>query len=548
MRKITFLLMCVIVNMAYLNAQVFSGSSSGSGVHYTILPNYQYLNPGKMLKYNDTTHIAIYRAGINETKFCMLSNNTNGDSLAFVTVPNYLKVQDFTVLGDSLYFCGYVNSYREAVAFVAYIGINELFNLPNSVYDDIKYTLFDNIDQDSIFFINRIEAFYDTCGYPTIAGIGTMLYGTPPYNQFAPEPLNQIIVVDPKEYYLDFLMLYTVDGHQALTNKNDVHVGGATPIYQDANSVKMYYLTSDTIQGVHYNRFQDIVLTDDYICIAGVDCSYNTTNDNYVSKAVTLRRFEKSTMQQKSCMLKLPYYIKYDYGFNIAHTGGNTLAIASVEWDSIGEGTMTSVIKVNVGTQNNFQVKVHSMFDSQQYKSSLKDCKYLSSTNKLLVLRNSLNSPNDYPIDRVFEVKMGNSLYPYTSKKFDIRGMNGDTVTWNNISISNSTHYALNGCYYKNIQNGFLYIFDKGTNQSTLQTCYTNTNYTVTLGTSVTVSSCDELQPCYFPDKQIWIIEEGHGNQSLSTWHGKKLVYDALIQSIAFPLPYFNVSNTMCEY
>ncbi len=547
MKKITFFLMCIVVNLAYLNAQVFSGSSSGSGVHCATLPNSQYLFPKKILRYNDSTHIALYSTYRQGWRFCMLSNSINGDSLSFVSIPNYLNIHDFAILDDNLYFCGNVNNYPNIVAFVAYIGINELFNLPNSVYSDIKYTLFDNIDQDSIFSINRIEAFYDTCGHPTIVGIGTMLYGTPPYNLFTPETGNQTIMY-PDTYHLDFLMLYTVDEHQALTNQNAVNVGGATPIYQDANSVKMYYLPSDTVQGVYYNRFQDIVLTDDYICIAGIERSYSLLNENYTSKAITLRRFNKNTMQQKSCTLILPYYIKYEYGFNIAHTGANTLAIASVELDSVSERTITSTLKVNIGTQNNFQINIHSKFDNQQYKSSLKDCKYLPSTNKLLVLRNSLDTPNGFPIDRVFEVKMSNSIYPYTLKKFDIRGLNGDTVSWNSISISNSTHYTLNGYCYRNAQNKFLYFFDKNTTQNTSSTCYTNANHTIIAGTNVGISSCDELQPCYFPDKRIWIIDEGNGYQSLFTWHGRKLVYDALIETISFPTPFFGVPNTICEY
>ena len=64
MKRITFLLMCIIANMAYLNAQVFSRSSAGSGTHDVVFGSSDtFLNhyTQKLQSLNDTTHIVFTR-------------------------------------------------------------------------------------------------------------------------------------------------------------------------------------------------------------------------------------------------------------------------------------------------------------------------------------------------------------------------------------------------------------------------------------------------------------------------------------------------------
>ena len=71
---------------------------------------------------------------------------------------------------------------------------------------NIKYTLINNIYQDSIFSIDRIEVFKNATN-TVVAGIGKMYYGNPPYTKIVFDPLGTYqMLVNPNEYYLDFFM------------------------------------------------------------------------------------------------------------------------------------------------------------------------------------------------------------------------------------------------------------------------------------------------------------------------------------------------------
>ncbi len=526
MKRITFLLMCIIVNVAYLNAQVFSRSSAGSGTHDVVFGSSDtFLNhyTQKLQSLNDTTHIVFTRNN-GQGIFCLVNNHGEENGIVrWLEISPYFKISDFAVLDSTLYFSGYVNIDTSKVAFIAYTDIEPLFaeNVFFLDTNNIKYTLFDGIYQDKIYEVNRIEPFYDSVNdVIKLACIGKMYYGTPPKWVFSPLA-EELVLRDPAEYQLDFFMLYSVTEESVITNSYDVSLSDVEPIYSPANKAEMFYFAQDTLNGINKrNQFMDIVLTDDFICVVAADFSDTNSSIAPHTHLINVARFNKTDMGQNVCRITLPFEIHPEYGIKVTNLEGNEIALCCIKCQHRIDTTACCVLKIDINDKQ-FRVLQNSLFDIKYGKAFIRDCLHLRKSNELVVLKYSIFDTIE--TDIVFHLSMKNNItFPYTSNKYLVDNpINSMGIVWNNISSSNIYNYTLTGC-----QSRYLMFFDKMLLPAEIQNdCYVDSSFIVHKITPIKVSPISSLQQCAFPILSPNVID-GY----LFIWYGSRNWYNAIIK------------------
>lgn len=534
-------------------AQIFLNGNTGDELYNPpLLSGWNVSNRTmKTLQYNDTTFISFYSSSSyiigNFYKFQNCSSGS--DSISHVEMPDLFKINDFSILGDTLYFCGSVNNSSNSTAFIAYIAIDELFSpLASQIMDtnNIRYTLFDSIYQDEIYTIKKIETYYDSNGDRVIAGFGNMLYGKPPYRDFQN---FQSVLVDPDEYYLDFVMFYTIKEDTIMINKN-AHTLGANPIYKEANDVKMFYFPSDTIGGVYYNKFYDIIQTDNFIDAIFVRHEEAVASGKPISTSVSIAQFDKNTLQGSTYKIVLPENMCFDYGVNAARLKDDTIAITFTYLRNNSDSTISTAIKFNMNDLPDTIITQISLYDSMPFKNQIKDCKYFSANNKLLVLKSTnVNSYNDDYGDVIFELNMdANCSFPYMADRMVVNQINNNYIQWSNILYSGPMHYSLTGYYFSGYSTSPLYFFDKFMLNSLQQNCYSIFNSSVFMGDTLYLSATTPIVRCTFPNILITLIDEGFGMQSIYTNYFSTDVYKAVVNYMARPSVYYDtIAGPICQ-
>ncbi|MEE0916731.1 MAG: hypothetical protein UIQ67_00315 [Bacteroidales bacterium] len=140
----------------------------------------------KTLPFKDYIHISLSKNKAGESVFTFLSDEDN-ESAKRMVLEHFFNVKDFDIFDGKLYFCGSITNNNSTEAFIAYADIEDFFTIsegivPNST--NIKFTPINNIHQDKIYSIDRIEVFLnEDRNEIEIAGIGKMYYGEPPYQR-----------------------------------------------------------------------------------------------------------------------------------------------------------------------------------------------------------------------------------------------------------------------------------------------------------------------------------------------------------------------------
>lgn len=544
MKKITFFLMCIVVNLAYLNAQVFSRSHSGSGTHNVLCDHSNsFLNyyTQKIQSLNDSTHI-MFTQNNGQGVFC-LANNHGEDNVVirYTNISSYFKINDFAILDSTLYFSGYVNIDASKVAFIAYTDIERLFAENVFLLDtnNIKYTLFDGIFQDEIYEINRIEPFYDSVNNVIkLACIGKMYYGTPP--KWIPSNLEEGLVLnDPDEYLLDFFMLYSITEESVIINSYDVSLSNVEPIYSPANKTEMFYFAQDTLNTINKrNQLMDIALTDNFICVATADFNDNNVYAISHTHLINIIRFNKTNMEHYTCRITLPFEIHPEYGIKIAKLNANEIALCCIKCQHPIDTTACCVLKIDINDKQ-FRILQQSIFDIKHGKAFIRDCFYLKKSNELVVLKKSFF--DNIEADIVFHLSMNdNKTFPYMSKKYLVNNpINSSTIAWNNISSSNICNYTLTGC-----QNTYWMFFDKMLSPPLVQhNCYVDSDFIVYDFPRITINTIPSLQKCTFPVLSPNVINGGY----LFIWYSSRDWYNAIIKYLSKPITYRGEKRTICR-
>ncbi len=116
----------------------------------------------KVLCLEKNIHIALSKNNEGKSMFIWLEDG-NPESAKSVTLNGMFNVKDFAIHNSTIYFCGSITNNSQPEAFVAYVDATKLFyssgNSINLNPPKIKYTPINNIYQDNIYSIDRIEVF-----------------------------------------------------------------------------------------------------------------------------------------------------------------------------------------------------------------------------------------------------------------------------------------------------------------------------------------------------------------------------------------------------
>jgi hypothetical protein len=321
--------------------QVLTVPSQFHSASYEISNADNVVKTPKILKYTDSLHIVLY----NAKTFCLLTfGNTSRTTLVNV-IPFYTEereggnisitgtINDFAILGDTLYFCGYFNQnvyesepWTYTRGYIAYISIADLFNNQVSV---CNYSIIPSVTN-----VKRIEAYYNNTNARMIVGIGEQFYG-------------DVIIPPMDDANLDQNLPPFGDDTYGKGKPNDSHTKTVGPFcYTD--TLKMYdcfisYKVEEInsynkfdIYRCHYahhsnltdeDRLSDITVTDDYVCLV----SY--CNEDYL----ILRKLDKNNFANRvTKLLRLSYKaLPSDKNpFQLEHLRSNEIALCLTGYET----------------------------------------------------------------------------------------------------------------------------------------------------------------------------------------------------------------------
>ena len=508
----------------------------------------------KVLYWNKNRHVILSQNASGRGVFT-LTENANTENAKSVTLSNYFNVKDFAIEGDTLYFCGSVNNNGSNVAFLAYVKIATLFKnnniiapidsviIPDSsthiapiISSGIKYTLINNAYQDSIFSIDRIEVFKDATNNTTIAGIGKMYYGNPPYEKLQFDPYEGInsTFVDPSEYYLDFFMFYTIKEDTNINNYFDVFFQGDSATYGLSNDFEMFYIPSDTIGSCYYNKFADITETVNKIYLTSINYSITGTQDPLNDAAyIDIYSFDKQTRQQRTGRLNLPYPVHQAYGVKTTHTFKDNIAIV---YNNCFNQNNQYTCAFEIIDGDNITSKV-SIFDTLQQGFAIYDCEYLVDEEELVVLKKTISKGQKE--DFVFHLKMSDTTsYPYNYIRYKIRYEDNIDLSYSDLNVSNNSDYTVAGYMHDNQ----MLIYDTK-NHSCLSDypCFKKEEFQVSSLNPITVTSIPTLTQCRFyePVKSV-------SDNQLTILHLSKSKLHVFIRYSLIPLKTNSDINIHC--
>ncbi|MEE0947708.1 MAG: hypothetical protein U0L53_03195 [Bacteroidales bacterium] len=474
---------------------------------------------------------------VHEKVDIFLSEGTDGNAMftriedkilekaKHVVLNSYFSVRDFTIYKNNLYFCGNISVDSTTEAFVAYVDIDDLFSSTNS--STIKYTIINNIYQDKVYSIDRIEVFTDSNDV-VLAGIGKMYYGKPKYLKFFYDPIvgSYTDYFDPDEYYLDFFMLYTIKETQEITNNYDAALG-ATPVYDTANHVELFYVPTDTVGSCYYNKFADITQTEDKIYLTVVNHSNPSVDFDSHAKYIDVISFDKLTRQQQKGRVVLPFEIHPEFGVKTTALKNDDIAIACMKCNEQTSKTECCALKIEPLDTTSFILSNISIFDSVFGKPHILDCEYLDTTNELIVLKEILK--NDNYEEWIYHISMNETLnFPYISNKYEINtDIPSERLPWNDLQSSDPYNYTVFGGFKNN-----LLVYDRKFDAfSVPSNCFTMQKVKVETVEKIEITNIPALEQCRFTIETPTII---NGNQ-LSHIYTSTPIHKVFVESFSIP-------------
>ncbi len=449
----------------------------------------------KILKYKDRYHITLTELeGRDRSRFYLIEQDKYLP--VFADISDKLRVKDFTIMGDSLYFCGYMNTVDECFkgntqGFIAYVSISDLFNNPGN----LQYN-YSRIPTTTI--VRKIKTYLNSRGERMAVGIGSQFYSAPPYEcpvAYDPNPLK----IDPNPdcwVYPD-------------TNQYDCFIGYKitetvlNPAYPSVNPFSLYrhkYSQDNDTLPYQYEEFQDLVITDNYICLASTYLfdPYQTGHITH-NKYIILRKFDKEDFNNhitNYINLSSSDIAHADYGFNLEALDIDNVAIAHVACEyPIGSETRTIVTKVNLN-QEPFQYIHSSLVDVDLGQINMQDIEYIPEIDNLLLLKEKdIYGINNilYYVD-MYENIYGNATFGnYITNYLYVPQEIFPSQRWNNILRYNRTNFALIG----NIGTK-LGLLDNETNNFSVNQCRKYDIKTIHQREINGLTQFDNLYPCYF--------------------------------------------------
>lgn len=418
-------MLLILLFSAKTNAQILTPSNSVKEVseyHIPFSSNLVTDHSSKIVRWKENASVVLNNIDTNyQATFGLLRR---GDTLTTRTasLPIGYKINDFTILKDTLYFVGNKpDAIDTTKGIIGYIKVGDLFSNSNQTitYAEIRTTK-------DLF---RVEAYNKNNGETVVAAVGRQLYGLPyfvegPGTGFDPEfPSGPELPLPPNSNIVE----------PQITGENQVQTNSLNEIapawYTDTLKYRHCLATLNitrTTNGVNHQydlwylpnvenieQINDFCLTSDYICIVAVD---NTSETWYLGKTFTLHWFDKNnlnTRNAKRLVGAMQSFYSYDEKGNLKTTcvGGNDIALCYMA----DVGLYCNVLyKLRLDTITVTPIFAHYFADAgQNIKHPVWDLEYIKKFNMLAVLKSS--SKYEY-VDEVWHLSMNeNTMMPYES-------------------------------------------------------------------------------------------------------------------------------------
>lgn len=507
----------LLITSVSINAQILSTSNIESG-SYSFSTNGNPLDSysQKILQYRTDVHILLTKVNANYTRFYYIKK---GQMITkYVDIPNAYTVNDYSILGDTLYFCGSEPYDGSTKGFIAYISVEDLFNSSNPT-NLCKYTLIE-----TTLSVKKIKTYYNSIGERIVAGIGNQYYGDPPYIDYILDPMGTTSTnswVFPQSYYYECFIVYKVV--ESLRTLYDPPI----TTYALANSVYIYHPFNE-LSSLNTEKFQDIIINDNYICLASTtvfDNGYPMHNSNII-----LREFDKNSFVQIANNFSVsPDYGHADYGFKLEALDKNKIALAHVLCD-IQNGTTKDILyKINLDS-NPFNFIQSSMIDSGANRYDIYDIEYLKEINQLLMLKLTTQR------DALYYLNINDNVgFPYNATVLKIPYAIYPVQNWSNLLKYSSTYFVMIGSIGSEIA-----LFDKETSNLYNEDCKELSDAVIKKLSNPEIAQGLDLLQCSFPGYSFH-------SSGLPPDYTPTFMSNAIITDIQLPTPTIGNVNTRCE-
>lgn len=427
MKKTLSLIVVLLILLFGLktNAQILTPSNSVKEVseyHIPFSSNLVTDYSSKIVRWKENASVVLNNIDTNyQATFGLLRR---GDTLTTRTIylPIGYKINDFTILNDTLYFVGNKPDATDTTkGIIGYIKVGDLFSNSNQTitYAEIRTTK-------DLF---RVEAYNKNNGETVVAAVGRQLYGLPyfvegPGAGFDPEfPSGPELPLPPNSNIVE----------PQITGENQVQTNSLNEIapawYTDTLKYRHCLATLNitrTTNGVNHQydlwylpnvenieQINDFCLTSDYICIVAVDY---TSQPQYSGKTFTLHWFDKNNLNIRNAKRLVGAIQSFSYSNNRGNlkttcVGGNDIALCYIA----DVGLYCNVLyKLRLDTITVTPIFAHYFADAgQNIKHPVWDLEYIKKFNMLAVLKSS--SKYEY-VDEVWHLSMNeNTMMPYES-------------------------------------------------------------------------------------------------------------------------------------
>lgn len=418
-------MLLILLFSAKINAQILTPSNSVKEVseyHIPFSSNLVTDHSSKIVRWKENASVVLNNIDTNyQATFGLLRR---GDTLTTRTasLPIGYKINDFTILKDTLYFVGNKpDAIDTTKGIIGYIKVGDLFSNSNQTitYAEIRTTK-------DLF---RVEAYNKNNGETVVAAVGRQLYGLPyfvegPGAGFDPEfPSGPELPLPPNSNIVE----------PQITGENQVQTNSLNEIapawYTDTLKYRHCLATLNitrTTNGVNHQydlwylpnvenieQINDFCLTSDYICIVAVDY---TSQPQYSGKTFTLHWFDKNNLNIRNAKRLVGAIQSFSYSNNRGNlkttcVGGNDIALCYIA----DVGLYCNVLyKLRLDTITVTPIFAHYFADAgQNIKHPVWDLEYIKKFNMLAVLKSS--SKYEY-VDEVWHLSMNeNTMMPYES-------------------------------------------------------------------------------------------------------------------------------------
>lgn len=415
----------ILLFSAKTNAQILTPDNSVKEVseyHILFSSNLVTDYSSKIVRWREDASVVLNNIDSNyQATFGLLKK---GDTLTTITasLPIGYKINDFTILKDTLYFVGNKPDVTDTTkGIIGYVRVGDLFSNSNQsiTYAEIRTTK-------DLF---RVEAYNKNNGETVVAAVGRQLYGIPyfvegPGAGFDPEfPSGPELPLPPNSNIVE----------PQITGENQVQTNSLNEIgpawYTDTLKYRHCLATLNitrTTNGVNHQydlwylpnvenieQINDFCLTSDYICIVAVD---NTSETWYSGRAFTLHWFDKNNLNIRNAKRLVGAMQTFSYSNNRGNlkttcVGGNDIALCYM--GNAGDNC-NILYKLSIDTNTITPLLSHTFaWSGDSIKHSVWDLEYIKKFNMLAVLKRS----NIYEgIDEVWHLSMTeNTMMPYES-------------------------------------------------------------------------------------------------------------------------------------